>query len=344
MHEIADFRSDKVARPTREMMEAMASCEWGDGLYDEGPTVRELEGLAARATGKEAALFVASGTMANQIAVHTHTKPGDTVVLDDTSHIFWTEGGTGPTLSGVQTFGLPSKRGLMRIEDVRRVFARLDVGARPTLVCTENTHNFGGGRLVPIGYLREIRSIAKAHDARVHLDGARIFNASVRSGIPVKTYAATSDSIMFCLSKGLCAPVGSMLCGDREFIGQAKRFRERIGGLLKQSAPLAAAGLVALKTMVARLRDDHANATRLAKGFRALRGLDVEPSDTNMVFVTVRTLDGDCVVNALEKRGVLTYHLGAGRLRFAVHRDVDSEDVDRAVGEFRKVLRGRGAR
>ncbi len=344
MHGIADFRSDKVARATREMIEAMASCQWGDGLYDDGPTVHELERLAARVTGKEAALFVSSGTMANQIAVHTHTKPGDAVVLDDTAHIFWTEGGTGPTLSGVQTFPLPSKRGLMRIEDVRRVFARLDVGARPTLVCTENTHNFGGGHVVPLDYLREIRRIATKHGARIHLDGARIFNASVKTGIPARTFAATADSIMFCLSKGLCAPVGSMLCGDREFIERARRFRERIGGLLKQSAPLAAAGLVALKTMVPRLRDDHANAARLARGFRALRGLEVEPADTNMVFVTVRGLDGDRVVGALEKRGVLTYHLGAGRLRFAVHRDIDAGDIDRAVREVRKLLRGRGAR
>ena len=344
MREIADFRSDKCARPTPEMVEAMASCEWGDGLYDGGPTVRELERLAAEVTGKEAAMFCASGTNANQIAVHAHTKPGDGVLLDDTSHIFWTEGGTGPTLSGVQTFAVASRRGMMRMQDVRRAFVRLDVGAPLTLVCTENTHNFGGGRLVPIDYLREIGTLAAASGARVHLDGARIFNASVKSGIPVAKYAATADSIMFCLSKGLCAPVGSMLCGRREFIDRAVRFRERIGALLKQPAPLAKCGIIALTKMVGRLAEDHANAGRLASGLRRLSGIEVEPADTNMVFVTLRRLKGDRAVGALEKRGVLTYHLGAGRLRFVVHRDIDAQDIERCVSEMSRLLRRKGPR
>ena len=344
MHDVLDFRSDKVAGPTSAMAEAMASCRWGDGLWDEGPDVRRLESLAVKITGKQAALFVASGTLANQIALHTHTTPGDAVILDDMAHIFWTEGAMGPTLSGIQTWPLPSRRGMMRLDDLRRAFARGGVGARPTLVCTENTHNFGGGRVVPLKYHREVGLIARAGGARVHLDGARIFNASIKSEVPVSSYAATADSMMFCLSKGLCAPVGSMLCGTRRFIERARLFRERIGGQLKQAAPLAAAGIVALTTMVDRLHEDHANASRLARGLRRCRALKVEPAETNMVFVRVRGVSGDRVVAELGKGGVRTYHLGEGRLRFAVHHDVDAEDVDRAISVIEAFLRRKGKR
>ena len=346
MHDVADFRSDKVAQPTREMIEAMARCEWGDGVGDEGPTVRRLEALAAKLTGKEAAMVCATGTLANQIAIHTHTRPGDAVVIDEAAHIFWTEGGIAPTVSGVQMHAVPSERGIVSVDAIRRVFARLDMGARPALVCTENTHNFGGGRVVPLDLLGDIRAVASKHGAAVHLDGARIFNASVKSGIPAAKYAATADSVMFCLSKGLCAPAGSMLCGTREFIARARRFRERIGSFIKQPAPLAAAGIVALTTMIDRLHEDHANAARLGRGLKgvtqARRLISVEPVETNMVFVRLLAADGDGAVSALDRKGVRTYHLGGGRLRFAVHRDVDAEDVDRTVEVIGAFLRRKG--
>jgi threonine aldolase len=232
------------------------------------------------------------------------------------------------------------------LDDLAAALSRLDLGARPALVCTENTHNFGGGRVCLLGYLKEIKSLASKRGAKVHLDGARIFNASVRSGIPVAKYAATADSLMFCLSKGLCAPVGSMLCGDREFIGRARRFRERIGGMLKQAGPLAAAGVIALTKMVPRLKKDHENTARFAAGLHAIKGidadLDIEDPETNMLFVTLKRSDGDRFVAALDRMGIRCYHLGGGRIRFAVHRGTDAGDVERAVEVCRILLRRRG--
>ncbi len=345
MHDVADFRSDKVARPTPEMIEAMAFCDWGDGQSDEGETVRELERLAMNATGKPAALYAASGTLANQLAIHTHTRPGEDIVLDGLAHIFGAEGAALGALSGALTVTLPGTFGMMEPAVVERALSRR--GAKPGLVCTENTHNFGGGRVMPLEYLLEVRTLARKYGANVHLDGARIFNASVKSGIPVATYAATADSIMFCLSKGLCAPAGSMLCGDIEFITRAREFREVTGALLKRPGPFAACGIIAMTQMVDRLRDDHRNTARLAKGLRELCGsereIDIEKAETNMVFVTLKRRDGDRFVAGLKRERVLSYHLGEGRLRFALHRDIDADDVDRTVEAFGKLFAKRGA-
>lgn len=345
MHETADFRSDKCALPTREMIEAMGSVRWGDGQADEGPTVRELEGLACELTGKEAALFAASGTLANQLAIHAHTHPGEEIIVDDDCHILGSEGGSAAILSGVQTYALPGRRGRMDPEALERVFARAEKGAPDTLVCTEQTHNFGGGRVLPLDYLKEVRAIAAAHGAKVHMDGARVVNASIASGIRVAEFAATADSIMFCLSKGLCAPVGSMLCGEAALITRARRFRERIGATLKQPAPMARCGIIALTTMVERLVEDHENAARLADGLREIPGiereLDIEAPETNMVFMRLKRRDPDAFVEELSRRRMRAYHIAGGRMRFVTHHDIDGEDVDRAVEAFAELLCGK---
>jgi threonine aldolase len=340
MHGIADFRSDKVAKPTKEMLDAMLSAEWGSGIGDEGPTVREIEKLACELTGKEAAIFVASGTMANAIAIKAQAAPGEQVIADDNSHIVWVEAGNAAYLSQVQMRPLPSSSGVMDIADIGRAMARS--WAPTTLICIENTHNMLGGKVMPLDYMRELKVFANARGARVHLDGARITNASVKTGIPVAQYAACADSIMFCLSKGLCAPVGSMLCGDAAFVQKASAFRKRFGGIPKQNAPLAACGIVALTKMIPRLKDDHATASRLGSGLKAIPGigrrLDVEDAETNMVFVTVKGVDPVAVAAKLAEERVLTLHITGGRLRFVTHRDVDAEDVDRCVGAMQRAL------
>jgi threonine aldolase len=347
MHETADFRSDKCALPTPGMIEAMTEVRWGDGQSDEGPTVRELERLASDLTAKQAALFTATGTLANQLAIKTHTRPGDEIIVDENCHILCSEAGSAAILSGVQTFSLASHEGRMDLLHLEHVLARTEKGAPDALVCTENTHNFGGGRVMPLDYLKEVQSIAARHGAKVHMDGARITNASVRSGLPVADYAATADSLMFCLSKGLCAPAGSVLCGDEEFIKRARHFRDRIGAAPKQLAPLARCGIIALTTMVDRLREDHENASRFEEGLRGIPGvdrkLDIEKSETNMVFMTLKTGDPDAFIAGLARERVRAYHIAHGRLRFVTHRDIDREDVERAIQVLRKLLFGKGS-
>ncbi len=342
MHEIAELRSDKCALPTPEMIDAMGAVAWGDGQEEEGPTVRELEELASELTGKEAALFAATGTMANQLAIMAHTHPGEEIILDEDSHIFWTEGGAPALLAGVQTCSLPATRGMMELKQIEEVFARGHKGARATLVCTENTHNMQGGLVVPLDYLKQVHAAAAKNAAKVHMDGARITNASVKSGVPIVDYAATAESIMFCLSKGLCAPVGSMLCGSADFIARARAFRERIGGSLKQPAPLARCGIIALSTMIDRLKEDHENALRLEKGLRAIpkieNKLDIEQADTTMVFMTMKSGSADEFLGRLAKERIGAYHIVGERMRFVTHNDIDAEDIDRTVAVFGQLL------
>ena len=341
MHDVADFRSDKVALPTPAMLEAMTHPQWGGGIDDEGPSVRKLEQIACKLTGKQAALFTISGTMANELAIKAHTRQGDQIVLDDHSHIFAVECGYPAAISGVQTCTLASNAGVMDLADVEGALsARF---GHTTLVCVENTHNLLGGAVVPLEYMRELCDLAHRHGARVHLDGARILNASVKTGIPVADYADCADSIMFCLSKGLCAPAGSMLCGSTDFIAAADAFRQTVGGMLKQPGPFAECGIIALEQMVDRLSQDHDNATRLADGFKALpdvaRHLDIETPQTNMVFFTVRSIDGDAFLKRCAERGVLALHMGGGRIRCVTHNDVDADDVDHAVKAIAEALK-----
>jgi len=333
---VVDLRSDTVTLPTPEMLRAMATAELGDDVYGEDPTVRRLEELAAERVGKEAALFVPSGTMGNGIAVLTHTRRGDEVICDLTSHVYDAEVGGLAVLSGVQARPLESAKGLLRSEQVESAIRPDDVHfPRSRLLCLENPHNFGGGTVAPLALMAELCATARRGGLVVHLDGARLFNASVALGVPAAEIAAHADSVMFCLSKGLCAPVGSMLAGPADWIAEARRARKMLGGGLRQVGVLAAAGIVALETMVERLAEDHANARRLAEGLAGIPGLDVdlETVQTNMVFVEVvaRGLDAASFVAGLAAAGVRAGAVGATRVRFVTHKDVEALGVDAAL-------------
>lgn len=344
MTSIVDLRSDTVTLPTAEMLRAMATAELGDDVYREDPTVRRLEEMAAERMGKEAALFVPSGTMGNGVAVLTHTGRGDEVICDRSSHIYDAEVGGLAVLSGVQARPLESVKGMLRPEQVKAAIRPEDVHfPRSRLLCLENPHNFGGGTVASPELMADLSATAHAGGLAVHLDGARVFNAATALGVSAAAIAASVDSIMFCLSKGLCAPVGSMLAGRAEWISEARRARKLLGGGLRQAGVLAAAGIVALQTMVDRLADDHAHARRLAEGLAETPGLevDLEAVQTNMVFVDVAApgLDAPGLVARLEALGVRGGAVGARRVRFVTHKDVDAAGIGAALDAAREVMR-----
>jgi threonine aldolase len=338
-----DFRSDTVTKPTQAMRDAMAAAEVGDDVYREDPTVIRLEELGARLLGKEAGLFVCSGTMGNQVAIMTHTQRGDELITEAESHIFYYEVGDIAALSGVQARQVPGKRGIMDPDDVKRAIRDTDNihFPRTSLIAVENTHNRGGGSIWPIEYVREIAAIARERGIAVHMDGARIFNAAVASGIAADVWASYADSVMFCLSKGLCAPVGSLLVGSREYIERARKNRKRLGGGMRQAGILAAAGIVALDTMVDRLNEDHENARFLAQELGNL-GYGVDPLEvqTNMVIVdvTVTGKDAPSFAGAMKEKGVLCNAVTPSSVRLVTHHDVTSEQCHEAVGAFRSLL------
>jgi len=332
-----DLRSDTVTRPTPAMREAMARAEVGDDVYGEDPTVNALEAEAARLTGKEAALFVPSGTMANQLALRVHTRHGDVVLAGEHSHLLDYESGGGAALSGVQIRTL-GRGGFFGGDDVRRAIPPDDPHCAPaTLVCLENTHNVSGGRVAPLALVQEVAEAARERGLRLHLDGARLWNAVVASGVPAAAWCAPVDTVAFCLSKGLGAPVGSLLCGSAEAVARALRFRKMLGGGMRQAGILAAAGLHALRHHVERLAEDHANARRLAEGFAAL-GLAPDPApETNLVYF--RAPDGPALSRALRRRDVWIDALYGDRLRAVTHLDVSKDDVDETIARARDALR-----
>jgi threonine aldolase len=343
-----DLRSDTVTLPTPAMREAMARAEVGDDVYGEDPTVNRLEALAAERLGKEAALFVASGTMGNAVAILTHCRRGDDVIAGDRSHVWLAEVGGAARLGGSTIRPVPNlPDGALDRARLERAFASEDVHEAPTgLLCLEDTHNMCGGRVLSAATLRDLAEPARRRGLPVHLDGARIFNAAVALGVPASQLAAEADSVMFCLSKGLTAPVGSMLCGGRAFIAQARRMRKLLGGGMRQAGVLAAAGIVGLTAMVDRLAEDHANARRLALGLEGTPGLDVRPRDveTNFVFFAVLDADGrrtnpTAFLAQAAKAGVLLSTGDDGRVRAATHYDVTAEDVDRVVSALSSAAR-----
>jgi len=340
---VVDLRSDTVTLPTPEMLRAMATAELGDDVYGEDPTVRRLEDLAAARVDKEAALFVPSGTMGNGIAVLVHTRRGDEVICDLTSHVYDAEVGGLAVLSGVQARPLESVKGLLRPEQVETAIRPDDVHfPRSRLLCLENPHNSGGGIVAPLDLMADLCATAHRGGLAVHLDGARLFNASVALGVPAAEIAAHADSVMFCLSKGLCAPVGSMLAGPADWIAEARRARKMLGGGLRQVGVLAAAGIVALETMVERLAEDHENARRLAEGLAGIPGLDVdlECVQTNMVFaeVVAHGLDAASFVAGLAAAGVRAGAVGSTRVRLVTHHGVGASGVDAALRAARAAL------
>jgi len=335
MHDFVDLRSDTLTLPTPAMREAMAGAEVGDDVWEEDPTVRRLEELAARRTGKEAALFVSSGTQGNLVSVLTQTRPGQEILLDADSHIFNYEVGGAAVFGGVQTLPLKTERGFLTPEQVRDHIRPSNVHIPVTgLLCLENTHNRHGGTCCTPEEIDAVAAAAHAAGVPVHLDGARIFNASVALGRPVADFARHVDSITFCLSKGLGAPVGSLVCGSRDFVGGARRVRKMLGGGMRQVGVLAAAGLVALETMVDRLAEDHANARRLAEGAVRLPrvGLDLDEVETNIVIFHVDRPGGagELVTGCLARK-VKIHQIGPASIRCVTHKDVDAEDVERAL-------------
>jgi threonine aldolase len=341
---LIDLRSDTVTKPSEAMRRAMYEAEVDDDWYGDDPTVNRLQERAAEVTGTEAAIFVATGTMGNQIALHQHVRSGHFVVCAAGSHVCSVEGHSSAVLSGIAFAPLPAPKGRLSPEQIAAATAEDPLDAISfDLLSLENTHNAGGGSVWPIEAFRATAKAGRAAGLAVHLDGARIFNASVASGVPVRDYVAEADSVMFCLSKGLGAPIGSMLCGSAEFVREARRTRILFGGAWRQAGIVAAAGLIALEEGPKRLHEDHANARRLAEGIAELAPDGVDPGqvETNMVFVDVASSGFEPwdVVRRLRGEGVLSNAEG-DRVRLVTHLGVTREDVDETVAAWRRVQWG----
>jgi len=330
-----DMRSDTVTRPAPAMRRAIAEARVGDDVFGDDPTVLELERRIAGLAGKEAALFVPSGTMGNQLAVNSLTSPGDEVLLDADSHIFRFEQGGIAANSGCLARIVRGERGVVAADVTAALRGEDDHHAHLALVCAENTHNMAGGAIVPLASLQALAATARAHGMKLHLDGARLWNASVAAGIPIATWAACADTVMMCFSKGLGAPVGSILTGPADVVRRARRTRKRWGGGMRQVGILAAACLHALDHHVERLADDHRRARALAAGMRAAPGVRVAEPDTNIVFADLDpALEPGAVLAALERRGVRMSKYGPTRLRAICHLDVDDAGLGRAIAAF----------
>ncbi len=340
---LVDLRSDTVTRPTPEMWEAMQNAEIGDDVLGDDPTVLELEALAARTMGKEAAVFVPSGTMGNQMALASWCKPGDAILIEEEAHVLYYEVGAPALIAGVVSWTLPSSRGTIDPATVEKRVLKANIHTPgTTLLCLENTHNRAGGAVVPLDAMAEYRRIADHHGMRVHLDGARVFNAAVALDVPVREIARHVDSVNFCLSKGLRAPIGSVLCGPADFIDRARIWRKRLGGGMRQAGLLAACGIVGLTKMVDRLAEDHARAKRASEALSDLPGLATYPAtvETNMVMVDTER-PAEEVVEELRAEGLLCFPNAANRIRLVFHADIDDAKTDRAIEAFRTVTRGR---
>jgi len=343
MHEFSDFRSDTVTRPTEQMRKAMAEAIVGDDVLGDDPTVQELESMAAVLMHKEAALYVPSGTMGNSIAVNVWTMELDEVIVEAKAHIYNMESTSITFVSRINPRPLQSNRGAMDPSEVERNIKKPSVHLpRTSLICVENTHNGWGGAVVPLENLKAIREVADRHDVKIHYDGARVFNASQATGIPVHEYAAVGDSIMFCLSKGLSAPVGSVIVGPQSFIDQARRVRKALGGGMRQVGILAASGIVALNEMVSRLGEDHKRAKKLAMEIHDLPGIGLNPEyvETDIIIFKFDhpKLTADDLITKLKEKNVLALATPAKDIRFVTHKDVDDEDVERAIAVMREIL------
>lgn len=340
-----DLRSDTVTLPTEAMRAAMAAAEVGDDVYREDPTVNRLEALAASTVGKEAGLFVPSGTMGNLIAVLAHCGRGAEVIVGDKSHTYLNEAGGVSVLGGVHTMSVPNRQdGSIALDDIQAAIRSEDIHYPITrLICLENTHNVCGGTVLTEAYTREVADLAHSKDIQLHIDGARIFNAAVALGIPAASLAQPADSITFCLSKGLSAPVGSVLCGNADFISNALRIRKLLGGGMRQAGILAAAGIVALETLVERISEDHARTRTLAEALAALPGVVLDPRipPTNMIYFMLTRqapIDGSALVHSLEDRKVIMSASRSGRFRLVLHADIDDAALEHTIKAFREIF------
>jgi threonine aldolase len=342
-HDPVDLRSDTVTRPTPEMRKAIAEAIVGDDVFHDDPTVTELERLAAEITGREAAIYVPSGTMGNEIAILCHTHRGDEAIVESDSHIYNYESAGPAVLSGVQLAPVKTESGILTPVHVEEAI-RPDDEHEPvtSLICLENTHNRKGGVVYPLEVMKQIRSLASRRHLKIHLDGARIFNAAVSSGIDVKKYCAIGDSVMFCLSKGLGAPIGSMLVGDSDLIHTARRYRKLLGGGMRQVGIIASAGIYALQNNISRLADDHHRARQLAEGLAQIPSISINLSSvqTNIIVVDIEKsgLSVEECTLLLEKRRVLVVPFGRTTIRAVTHLDIDDGDVEGALKAFRAVF------
>lgn len=339
MHSVIDLRSDTVTRPSAAMRAEMAAAEVGDDVYEDDPTVNALQQQAAQRLGKEAGLFVPSGTMGNALALMTHTRPGDEVLMDSDAHSMLYEVGLPATLAHVMTRQFRSIGGVPDVEEIKGYIHESNLHAPGTsLIVLENTHNRAGGTIIPLEVHKAVHALALAHGLAVHLDGARLFNAAVATGLPAAEFAACTDSVTFCLSKGLGCPVGSVLCGTHTFIERARRFRKMLGGGMRQAGILAAAGVYALENHIERLVEDHRQARRLAAGLADAPGITLETREppTNMVYFRTQ-LPALQVADTLASHDVLCGVTGPNRIRLVTHLDIDAEDIDRAISILQKV-------
>lgn len=336
MTDMINLRSDTQTLPTEEMLEAIRTAPLGDDTYDEDPTVQRFEAMAAAMLGKEAAMLVISGHMGNLAALMAHASPGDEVLLDPESHIYYYEAGSMANIAGLMPKSVPSPGGMMTAANLKGSIRNRNLHYPiPKLLCLENTHNRSGGRVMPLELHRQLCALAHENNLRVHLDGARIFNAAVKSGVPVSKYAEDADSVMFCLSKGLSCPLGSVVVGSREFIAKADLCRKRLGGGMRQAGVIAACGIVALEKMVNRLADDHATARLLAEGLKDLPGLkvDIATVETNMVYIdhAGTGLSTSELLSRWKKAGVLGGGRPPGHVRLVTNRHHDPGTIVEAV-------------
>ena len=343
--EFVDLRSDTVTKPTPEMREAMAEAEVGDDVYGDDPTVNRLQVKAAEMLGKEAALFVPSGTMGNLLALLVHCSRGEEVICGDKSHIYVNEAGGMAALGGIYPHPVPNQKdGTLRLEDIRASIQPDDSHRTITrLVCIENTQNMCGGVVLSVEYTKQVGQLAKEYGLKFHIDGARIFNAAAALNVDIKELVAPADSVMFCLSKGLVAPIGSMLVGSKEFIAKAHRLRKMLGGGMRQVGVMAAAGLVSLDKMTGRLKQDHARAKNLYEGLKQVKGLRLEAEPvSNMVYFSLAdhiTLTENQICAEMKKYGVMVDWSAPRQFRLVTHYWVDDAGVEKTVKALGEVLK-----
>jgi len=340
----ADFRSDTLTKPTPEMRHAMMEAEVGDDVFGEDPTVNRLQEMIADMTGKEAALFVASGTQGNEVCISAHTLPGKEIIVGKESHIFNYECGGPALLSGVQMYPVNEQNGIITLEHVRSAVRHVDVHYPQTsLVCLENTHNRGGGIILPLENIKSISEFAKSQNLKMHLDGARLWNACVATGISLKEYCQYFDSILLSFSKGLGAPVGSIVVGDKQFINQVHYYRKVYGGGMRQVGILAAACIYALENNFSRLKEDHERAKRFAEAISQIPALkvDLETVQTNIVIFDVVEPDfnAEKFLYKLQENGVLMLEIDPNRIRAVVHLDLADTDIERAIDVLTNLLK-----
>ena len=341
---IIDLRSDTVTLPTDAMREAIFKAELGDDVFGEDPTTIKLEQMAAQRLGKEAALLVSSGTMANLVSLLTHCQRGDEVILGNLSHTYLYEAGGIAALGSIHPRAIPNEPdGTMLFNDIETAIRSDNVHfPRTRLICLENTHNLCNGAPLTPDYITSVATLAQRHGIMIHVDGARIFNASISLGINVQELTRHADSVSFCLSKGLAAPIGSLVCGSEEFIAEARRIRKVLGGGMRQCGIVSAAGIVALEEMIERIKEDHSNAHTLAKGIATIDGLKIDPDSiqTNIVYfdVTSQKINAQSLADKLDKQGIRMLALGPARIRAVTHYGITADDIEIALNTLKSTL------